>query len=305
MASAKRFSVYPASFVHAGGTLNLSQLSSFSVSPGGQKKAFTPGGSVNPAAHLLSHATPEVSLQTTDLTTLLAVLSLTTGLNCTSGATFRLQERSSGATFEAGATHETFTSTAGFLNVESISASIDDENGASLDLKYTPLWGGSTRPLVHNTGVDFNTAPTPAFNSQFFLGPVYLNGAQLEGITRVAFRPGISFMVKRTDGDPYARLGAVVKVEPVFEFTTLKADVGGVLNVFGRALGGVFAIYLQAGVNNSDRVAAASSAHIKISVATGDAQHDTVQASGEDDATATFSVRGTGSVTLATGSAIP
>lgn len=304
MASAKRFGLYPCSFVHGGGTLNLQQMMGFGIEVGAQKKEFVPAGAVDPAAHLISHADPEASFQTADLATLLGTASLTAGLNCTSGATFRLQERTAQGTFETGSTHETITSTAGFLYLDSLDASIDDENGAMASCRYCPLWDASTRPFVHNTGVDFSGAPSPAFTSQFFLGPLYLNGSELEGVQRVSIKTGLVYSKKRTAGDPYARLGAIVLRKAIVQFTGLKIDIGGGVSMFGRALGGTFAVYLRKGVNNDTRVADASGAHIKISFATGDAQTDSVSAQENEDGTITSTVRAQTTLSLSLTSAI-
>ncbi len=305
MASDKRFGIYTASFVHAGGTLSLTQLKRQSVNTNPTKKKVIPGGAIDPAAVLLSHADGRMSFSTSDLATLLGDVSLTTGLEITGAATMRFQERTQSGTFESGATHESFTASKGFLVVDSISASADDAEGAVVECSFVPLWDGTNALFVHNTGVDFSGVSAPAFASAFSLGPVYHNGSQIERVTRVTIRPGIEFNVKRTDGSPYASAGAIVRREPVFEFTCLKLDVSGSLNPFTRALSGTLACYFWKMSNNSDRVAVATTEHVKISCAAGNIEDDSVEVADEDDATITYRVHPTGTLSLSTASAIP
>lgn len=307
MASAERFSLYPASIIHGSAqTMHLTQMSSMSITPNSTRTSIIPAGAVDPAAHLISHADPTIQYVTRDMNTILAQISLSAGLPLTGAATFRLQEREHLGTFTAAATatHETFSVGAGFTFINNISASQDAQEGASANLTMIPLWNGSVDPIVHNTGVAIN-ATAPAFVSQYFLGPVYHNSAALDGVISVSIDTGINFSARRVAGAAYATKGAIVSRNPRIQVTILKADEVAALSVFGRALAGSFAVYLQAGVDSGTRTAAASSAHIKISCATGDWAHDDISANDNEDGTVTLTILPKSTLALATGNAIP
>jgi hypothetical protein len=305
MASAKRFSLYTASFVHAGGTLDINQLESFSVEPTIQRAEVIPGGLNDRSAVLIASAQPRVRFATRDLATLMATVSISGGLALTGAATFRMQERTSGGTFETGATQETWAATGGFLYVDSFSASQDDVNGVIANCIFIPLWDGTNDPLIHNTGVDFTLVTAPAFVSNFYLGPIYHAGAALDGIQNVTVNAGVNYEAKAFNGDPYPRLGAIVTRQPTIQFTTAKVDAGGALAIFGRAISTGVVVYFQKAVDSGTRVAAATSQHVKITAASGDWSHDDVSVTGNDDGTLTFMATPKSTLAISVASAIP
>jgi hypothetical protein len=300
-----RHSIYPCSFVHAGGTLNLAQMENFSISPNSQKSAIIPGGALDRAHIGIASAAPTATFGTRDLVTALTDISVTTGLGLTGAGTFRLQQRADNSTFLTGLSHETFTATGGFLRPTQISASQDDNDGAMATFEFVPLWDGSANPFVHNTGVDFSTAPSPGFTSRFFLGPVYHNSAALDGITQISIDPGVNYVPRAFNGDPYARKGAIVTRTPTVTFTTANMAAGNALDVFGSAISTSLDVYLQKGVASSTRVAAGSSVHVKISVAAGDWALDDASVQGNDDGTQSFTAMPTGAISISLASTIP
>lgn len=305
MASAERFSLFPCAFVHAGGTLNLTQMDGFDVKGNSRKNAIIPGGAVDRAHIGIASAAPSATFNTRDLTTLFTDVSGSAGLAISGAATFRLQERSNSSTFETGATHETFTAASGFLYPTSISASQDGEDGASCSCEFVPHWDGSTNPFVHNTGVNFDAVNAPAFVSRFFLGPVYSNTTQIAGVVSINVDFGITYDARPFNGAPYASLGAIIKREPTLSITVAKIDTLSALTMFGNAVDTSFSIYLQKGVASGTRVAGATSTHCKISCTAGDMTNDSVSVTGNDDGTATLTVMPTTVVAVSVASAIP
>lgn len=307
MTTAQRFGLFPCSVVHAGGTLNLAQMQDFNVTPQAQKDRFFAPGSVDPKAHILTAADPQITFGTQDLATYFGTVSATVGLALTgAGATFRLQERSTlDGVFETSTTHETFTAARGLVIPTQLSSSQDDQTGAVLQSTLVVLYDSSTSPIVHNTGVDFATAPTPAFVGEFFQGPVYHNGSEIPGITSTRIDFGITFATKRTSGQVYPTLGAITQRAPVFNFTTLKADVTASLDIFQRALSGTLACYFWKGADAGSRVAAATASHCKVSAATGVWNDESIQVSGNDDGTVNIAVMPTGTMAVSVASAIP
>jgi hypothetical protein len=306
MSTAKRFSIYPCSLTYAGPTtVDLQQMQGFGVEPRPAIKRVYVGGAIDPKAHLLASADPQKPFATRDLTTLLGAVSPLTGLHITA-STFRLQERDDAeSVFLTGGTHETFTTTGGHVVIESISASQDDQEGSLAQCRLYALWDGTNLPIVHNTGVDFSAAPVPAFLSQFFMGPVYHNGAEVEGILNHQVDFGLVFAPFRTGGSPYPKQGYIARRQPMMRMTTLKSDVDGAVSLFARAASGTLAFYHWKGVDAGDRVAVGTASHLKISAATSLFSDDNHSVTDNDDGTCTISIMPKGSLAFSVSSAIP
>ena len=307
--SQERFGIYAGRFVHAGGSLDITQMEGDGASPEATKRRVRPGGSVDPAAIILSHAETMRRFRTSDLATLLATVSLTTGLACTGGSALWMQQRAEQGVFAAGSNHHSLTSALGFLYVEEISAAQDDENGASANCVYTALYDGSTLPFVVNSGVSLASAPTPAYVSQFFLGGVYVGAAAFEGVQNVSIRPGVNFSTKRADGDVYPRKGSIVARDPEFRITCDKiSNLSGVLdNIYSNAPGSPLNCYFARGLPGSSagRVARATTQHILIAASTGEWSPDNVDVEDTNDYSTTIIMRATGTLSLSTASALP
>jgi hypothetical protein len=305
--SAERFTLFPCSFVHGGGTLNLAQMEGFDAQPTANVKRVYAAGAVDPKAHLVTTADPRVTFRTRDLTTLFTTVSPLTGLASSgAGATFRLQEREEGTgIFLSTATHETFTLAKNHLTIDSISAAQDDRDGAVCECTCHALYDLTNLPIVHNTAVDFTAAPAPAFTSEFFMGPVYHNSVQLPGVIRHGVEFGTVFTPFRQDGAVFPAKGFIARRQPVIKVTTQKMDEVASISKFLRALSGVFAVYFWKAVDNGVRVAVASGVHLKISCAAGAWNDDNLTATENEDGTATLSIMPTGSLSYSITSAIP
>lgn len=308
MATAGRFGLYPCSFISGSAvTTNLQQMQNFTITPNATIDRFFAPGAVDPKAHVLAYADAAISFGTQDLATYWGIVSPTVGVALTgAGATFRLQERSTlDGVWETSTTHETFTCAKGLIVPMSLSAQQDSNTGCVLQSTLFTLHDGSTDPIVHNTGVDFATAPAPAFTSEFFLGPVYHNSSEITGITGVEIDFGIKFVPVRTSGQVHATLGAIVQRAPVIKFTTLKADATATINIFLRALSGVLAVYLWKGSDAGSRVAVGTGAHNKISCATGVWSDENISVSDNNDGTVAITVMPTGTLSNSIVSTIP
>lgn len=300
------YSLFPASFVHGGGTLNLAQLRMQGLQPNSEKSIIIPGGAIDAGAIIQSHAQSIVRLGTRDLTTLLGTLSLLVGLKCTGNCIFRFQKRVAQSTFATGASHVTLTATLGFLNCESIRASQSDVNGAMADLAFFPLFDGTNVPLAIAVTADFDLATPPAFTSAFYLGPVYLGAAQIEGIQSVEIRPGVNFRPVFGDGDQYARVGVIESRTPQLRFTLTNVGyLSTITSLFGNAPASAIHVYLAKGVSGGGRVAAASTVHAKVTVSAGDWTPDDISVEGNADGSLSVVVRPTGSLSFSVASAIP
>lgn len=306
MSSAERFEVFPCSFVHAGGTLNLPQLESCSPASNSRISAVRIAGAIDPQAHLLAGAKPMVQLGTRDLATFFGTVSPTLGLKCTGAVTFRLYEREDCGAFLTGATHVTVTSTGGFLYPDAISADQESEEGALCRAMYVPLWDGTNDPLIVTDAVDFSAAPTPTFTSRYFLGPVYSGGSEVKGVTNATANFGLTVAPSPQSPGPYDRKLAITSRNPTLTFDTLKADAAAGVDFFLRSVsGGSFAMYFQKGTDNGDRVAVGTASHVKVSCTAGGITTEEIGGSKGQDAILRTTVRPTGTISLSTASTIP
>ena len=305
--SAERFALFPCSAVHAGGTLNLRQMHGFAAAMGANRTRKRIPGSVDPQATILANADPKIRFQTRDAATYFSAVSPTVGLALSgAGATFRLQERATtSGVFEATATHETYSVAQGIILPVSLSAQQDDENGAVIESECICEYNGAVLPFVKNTGVDFSSVPTPIFNSEYWLGPCYINGAELKGITGTNVQFGITYSTKRTSGLVFPVSGAIVDRLPMLQLTTLKVDVTSAYNAFLRALGGSCAFYYWQGQDAGARYPANSGVHLKVSCAAGSWGEDDISVTDNNDATATITILPTGTLAVSVASPIP
>ena len=309
MASAQRFGLFSCSTISGSAVTTIfTQIDSFDIIPGASRSRIYVAGSVDPKAHIEAFSDPRIRFGTRDQATYWGVVSPTTGLALTgAGATFRLQERESLAgVFGATNAGDTFTVAQGIVIPQSISAQQDDAEGAIIESELVCESNGSVLPIVKNTAVDISSGSlTPAFVSQFFMGPVYVNGSEIPGIisTRVDF--GIQYSSKRTSGQVYPTLGAIVQRSPMISITTLKADATTALAMFLRALSGTIAVYFWKAADAGNRIAVATTSNLKISAAAGSWGEDSISVKSLDDATTTISIMPTGTLALSVASAIP
>lgn len=300
----ERYSLFPASFTYAGPTtMNLLQMLRDEVRPEVTRDVVIPAGGLDAGAVIISHAEPKARLQTSDLTTFFGAVSASAGLGGITAAAFRRQRRADGGTFAGGSTNVTVTATKGFLYPDSISAEQDNPQGAVLEAIFAALYDGTNAPLVANTGQALSLTPT--FTSKFYLGPVYVNGVQVDGVMSSRVQFGIDFQYGPMNGDVYPRVGSIVARRPVLSFTTKYVDQIATAALFGAAPAGTVAFYYWKGVSGGTRVAVASTVHCKLSVASGEWDSEDVSVQEHDDGTATITITPTATLAAAVASAIP
>lgn len=287
MASTRHGS-YAARFGYAGPTnLDLVDIMGWSLRPGGNRIDVIPAGALSPGATILNFADPMAEIQTGDLTTVLGAVNIATGLSCTGGATLQLQKRSDASTFTGSGTHRTITSAAGFLMIRDISAEQDSQQGAVCNLVYYPFSSdGITVPFALNASQSLVT--TPAFTSKFFLGPVYYNSSEVEGIHSVRVESGIEFhrgALDREGGDLYNKTGFIRKQAPKVVIRTLDFQAFSTLtNLFATSTSSTFLFYFRKGATGPGRVADASTVHAKITATASVSSANEIRAMETDDA---------------------
>lgn len=305
---ADRFSIYPASFVHAGGTLDLQQLDDQGRSSNSRVRTIRPGGSLSPAAHILSTANPTARYATADILTPLTAMGGAFHLFCSGGHTQRFQKRAEGGTFAGGSSNLLQATAKGFLHVTELSVDIDAEDGGRMQLEYVPLSVAGENPYTDTPNSSLASAPVPAFMSQYFMGGVVLNTTQLLGLKRFVVRPGIRFGTNRSDGGVFARSdsSSILAYDPMIQLTFLNVAIAGTIGTaFLNALASSLKVYFQRGTTATDgRIAAATASHTRITAAAGSWGEDELSVSGDDDGMVTVTVRPTTALAINTGVAL-
>jgi len=299
-----RFVINPASFTHSGGTMNLQQLDSVSLRPQSQKTEVTPAGAIDRAAILLAGASPELTLTTADLATPLATVTAGIGLDCSSGAVIRYARRLAGSTFSVATNNLGITSGDGHLYLSQLSASQEGREGARLDLNYMPYsTTGQGAPLTVDDAADFSSTPSPAFNSLYFFGPVYINSVKVNNClsSRVDF--GIQLLPEASCGSVYPTDCYIQARRPTMSFTTTSLDHLSTSGLFTSLLGGTLDFYYFKGVAGGAR--ASGSNHLKVSVTAGEYSPDDISASNNEDGSITFTVMPTVTPTISLTAAMP
>lgn len=305
-----RYTVFPVVLVYAGPTtLNVRQLGKVSAKSGAKKDTIIPGGNIDPSAIILLGADPIVSITSEDISSLLTAISLTAGLECAAGSNLvQFQQRADGGTFSGGSTNVVLTNKKAFIYPKKLTVS--QEKAAELELEMMCLWDGSSTgtpalpvpPLQFASGQALTS--TPNFTGRYYLGPVYVNSVQIPGITEMEIDFGIECQSKKADGDLYPQVCSIVSRKPKLTFKGETFDAAPA-NMFNLALPGTAAFYLRAGAAGGARTSDASTAHIKISAATGAYSTDEVDASGQEDGTLSVPIDVTGVLTANLASAIP
>lgn len=306
--AADRYSLFSASFVHAGGTLDLTQLESQGLNTVSSIRSVRPGGSLFNGAHILSTANPRFRFRTADIFTVFTAFSGSCFLACSGGHTARWQKRLSAGAFATSTAHLTQTTPKGILHITGIDASIDSTEGAVMELEYIALSTDGTNPITDTPSVNFASAPAPAFVSQYFLGGVWNGASQVTSLQRASFRPGLRWTTRRADNGvfPLYSLTSLSAHDPMISLSFL--DMGlpyamgsQFLSIVGAAIKG----YVQRGTTAANgRIAAATSGHAKISCTDASWGADDMSVQGEDDGMVNVSVFPTAALVPALGVAL-
>lgn len=259
--------VYPAIFSGTPSNLTLAAIDSVEVTPGIEMIAARPGGTVDNAILATAFVEAGIKLTTRDLAAVLAGCSFSSGKKCTAGEIqFRL--RDSGGTYASGSSHVTLNSAGGgLLHIEEFGAEQDGKEGADVSLAFIPLYDGTNLPVVANTSQALSG--TPAIAAVHCLGPVYLEGAQLQGVQRVRVKTGIKVIRQRADGELYDRIAVIAERAPTVEIEGLNLSVVGTTGLIGSAVDTGLVCYFLKAVPGGGRYDGGDAVHCSVTVTDG------------------------------------
>lgn len=307
--SADRYGLYTATFTHAGGSFDMTQLEGQTLSRNKAVRSVRPGGLLVATAHILSTANPRFSFRTTDLLSFFTASSGEMHLACSGGHVARYQKKLAGGAFASGSSHMLQTSSKGFLHVASIDVDIDGNDGASAILEYIPLsTDGKAKPYTETVSQSLSGVTAPAFSSQYYMGGVWNGSSQVTGLKRMSFQPGVIFNANRTDGGvfPHYNASSIGGYVPGIGLNFLDLGLPTAISAdYLTAVGAAIKGYLARGTTAADgRVADATTSHLKIACTDASWGPDETTADNENDGTVMISVLPTSKLTASVGVAI-
>lgn len=304
MTTPLRHDVYPCSF----GDLTVNDVRSVQVTPGVTHMMMVPGGNVIADGIAMAFAEPVVNITTGDVATVIAATGMATGLSVSAGAwEVQWEKRAPGGAYAGSTSHVTLNGANGFLYATSLTAEQDSADGAELACSFMALSSdGYTAPITVNTSQSL--VGTPDVPLRHSLGPVYVNGTLIAGVTSIRIDSGLTIEAKRSDGGVFPVACMVTKREPMVELSVLNPALidEAALGPFISALSstGIVA-YLQAVAPGGGRAAGNSGTHISVSSNTGVWQVTNQQGTAGQDVVTTVQAKLTTNFTIATNASLP
>lgn len=244
------------------------QLGSAQINHGILRDTIIPAGAVDPAAFIVKSARPVVSVDTTDITTLLNTITSTTGLICTNPSEFYFQQREAGGTFASGSSHVVFSYVTGIAHITRIGVSGEGPAVGSFMFQATSS-GGTTDPESYAASSALG-ANTPAFVSQFYRGAVRTgDGNAIAGVQSWEVDFGLAIETRTNSGNIYPSAAFIQVRAPSL---IVNFDNAAALSYFAAASvspgkSGGFTAYLMKGASGGTR--AANGNHVSIAASSG------------------------------------
>lgn len=281
--------VYPARF----NSFALNQVDNQSFSPGIETLMAQAGGSVDPGLHGIAEVDSRWKLTSRDVQTILQNVALATGLEITSGAKLQFQRRKHAGVYESGSAHFVLTSTVGFLWIEEFGFEQKSKEGGDISVQYAALFDGSTDPTVVN--VSQSLVGSPAVNAVHALGPVVMEGAQLEGVKKWRCKTGIEVTLEAADGEVASRVIAIQKRMPTIEIELRNMTFlsTGSVGAYQKPISSGIACYGQKVLAGGHHVAWGSGVHIAATVSQGTYTVEEIGGSKGDNANVKITVLAT------------
>ena len=219
-------------------------------------------GRIDSIAQSIISMSPTATFATHAITAALALIGLD-GFDCSTGAYLSLyaQAREDGGSRTAGSTHLKYTIKNGIAFPESLSVSQD--GSAVLSYQVVAGYDGSNEPILITA-----TEPLPAGTEGDFygIGPVYLAGQLVAGVTGIDVNFGITAEPIFSDGDIRPAFVSITTRKPTITITTLNAPLFvstiPITGLLGTAL--TTWIYLRKRAPIGGYVSDVTATHVKI-----------------------------------------
>lgn len=176
-------------------------------------------GSLGPSAIFLGNMDPRVTLQSSDIGTLVALNSSTfvsNGLCITAASTVvPIARRADCAVVASGGSHTTLTGNNTIIIPQSFEARQESADGAtcSLEARFRSS-DGITNPVTVSTSA---TLTASTYGATFGLGKATVNSVAVAGLTGIMVNPGITIAPQRVNGGPYPTTHYLISATPTID----------------------------------------------------------------------------------------
>lgn len=274
----------------------LDQVQDASYSPNLENMIRSADGQAYDSFSAGLSCSPTVDFTTSAVATALGKVG-TTGFQITTGAvaTMYLQAKAAGGVRAGASSHLKIVANEGIIVPRQLTA---DENGARISYSLICIYNGTNAPLVLTASQSLTGSP--AVGEAFVVGPVKINGTQLEGIASWTLDFGIALSIRRPDGLFYPTFVGIDAIRPKITIRTSEALALNTFGIGGTAQGATASeIYLRALEKGGTRYANDASQHIKIynTASQGRIDVESVAGSSGDDAMADVTIISTSSGT--------
>ncbi len=252
-----------------GAAVTINQLTAAGHRDGATPVVERAGGSIDPALIGISLFEPVTNLTSTDLLTLLGISGfLTAGYYCEDESILPLNSRESGSVFDAGENHVAIAGALGLLIPTSLEA---PANNGSASLQMEMHWVSETGFAACPVASTGNALTTGSFIGSFVCGKALINGVKVETLQSFTVSPGLTVEIQRDSGSPFPYKIFITKREPYIDLVfENEAQALAVINASAIVSGsGGAAVYLRKRADASTFVADATTAHLRLSFASG------------------------------------
>ncbi len=282
MGTPQLYDIFPALFNGVGGSFTLNHLENVDANPGLEQLLAMAGGSVDPQFIATAMAEPSAKFTTRDLAQLLTGCPLMVGKRCTA-ASLQFQKRVHGGTYDNTSVHVNLTATAGILYIEEFGAEQDAKQGADASVQFVATYDGTNYPLVAN--INQALTGSPAVNSVYALGPVFFEGTQLQGVTKVRVKTGIEIQQQRADGETVSRICVIQKRAPTIEIEAHNLGILGTTGTKQMPMSDGLTCFFQHCIYGGERYPVNATEHISVAAGEGVYKIENIAGSAGNNAT--------------------
>jgi hypothetical protein len=250
------------------GSFNLNTLTNIQMNTGFKEHVENAAGQISPSYIARISQDAHVSAQTSELSVAIAggmtgPLAFSGGGSGITSVTMYMTEAANLGTIGGSSTHFKTVITQGLALLKNLSCSQGAVAHGSVEI--VPCYDGTNAPFGYTTGVSLPA--TPLVQEQFTLGPAEINGTTITGVKNMEIDFGFNIQKVSSDGDVYPTYVFVDSMKPRITLTLTDASNLNTFTLNGTAQGATAShFYLQKMSLGGVRVAAGTSAHIKVTV---------------------------------------
>ncbi len=245
----------------------IDQISAFSIDTGIEDMLVSADGGVDNTFLAVGNQEPKISFTTSALVTALDAAGIG-GLKISSdvdddGLECWFHKVIKGGTRGGAGTHVKMTVNEGMLVPRSLQAS--QKEMASLEYEVVISYDGTNDPIVIEGSQ--NLEGSPSVGELFTVGPVNINGAQLNGIQDINIDFGLTEFIVGADGTVWPTFIAINSREPTITIQTTEVEALSTFGLTGVEQGVTDSVvYFKKVAEGATRVADATQEHISCTI---------------------------------------